>query len=154
MHLQLKKVDILTLKVHIFTTPGKTLSQVPIISTQEERNHSSSQLREKTMELYFKTYCFKSNILKHVTKECTFCYAFLLRFLQVTLITLHILFLDFFKSNWVFFRPLVPADCKRFYQFKIISYYSLILSQLNKNIKFLQVCICDKQCYSFDRIYK
>ena len=106
------------------------------------------------METYFKTYCFKSNILKHVTKECTFCYAFLLRFLQVTLITLHILFLDFFNSNWVFLRPLVPADCKRFYQFKIINYYSLILSQLNKNIKFLQVCICDKQCYSFDRIYK
>ena len=154
MHLQLKKVDILTLKVDIFTTPGKTLSQVPIISTQEERNYSSSQLREKTMETYFKTYCFKSNILKHVTKECTFCYAFLLRFLQVTLITLHILFLDFFNSNWVFFRPLVPAECKRFYQFKIINYYSLILSQLNKNIKFLQMCICDKQCYSFDRIHK
>ena len=28
MHLQLKKVDILTLKVDIFTTPGKTHLQV------------------------------------------------------------------------------------------------------------------------------
>ena len=47
---------------------------------------------------------------------------------------------------------LVTADFKSFPEFKMISYYSLNIKLL-LNIELLQMCICDKQRYNFNRIY-